>query len=307
MGVHPEQYISVTLEPVSAEFSPGQVVRIRATLTNRSDTVVPLGTWGLVNPNLAMRIRLQLPDDEQSFPLPPLRWVAPRYLQPGQSLSAEVRIDAGPAGLAILARPFDRIEIEVSGILDPVTEGQALASSLPTVTIAPARMVRTTVSAESAERYHQFLTVLVSDLRNGSPKRTLPACRATVSLLLAAQRAKSNDATLPATLGDIRELELLSMLKFCLQQSPWVAKTETLGTMQSLDITDQILAIVQPCLTNPEAIVRARAAELLGRMDRTRFATVLAAMAAKDLDPRVRAVAASFAPPPNQKSGSTHE
>jgi hypothetical protein len=81
-GRHPEKFLRITVEPVQAEFSVGDPLAVRATLTNIGEMPVPLGEWGLLSPKMMLVVKAEAEEGRaQADNRSAVIWPAPRYLQ----------------------------------------------------------------------------------------------------------------------------------------------------------------------------------------------------------------------------------
>lgn len=294
MGQHPERFVQIRLAPQAAEARPGEPLRVEAVLTNVSKLPVPVGGWGLIAPRLVLEVRARGPEGTQEIVQNlPLTWAAPRYVGPGASLRYVVSLDTGPLHDALFANPLATYDIAFSAIVDPVEKAGKLVPSLQALKVEPIAMRRLAlVGGDDPAAYWTALVGLVQQLRGTDEAQSMRAAETTVSLLAMVQGVAAGRVVLgPNIAKQLREPELLSMLKHCLQEAPPAVQGRTLLALESAELTPLIQQLLQPCLQSPDANVRACAADLIGQSKHYADKSVLARLAETDLDPLVRAVA----------------
>lgn len=310
MGLHPEQAVVVAMAPLAAQTTPGDPIIVRAKLTNTSKLPVPLGDWGLVSPKLLLEVSIKdtATGTVTLEHVTPAVWTAPRYLQPGQSVEQIIRVDSGRIWDYLIRRPLGSFELTITGILDPIDQDGKFVPRLRTVTVAPAVVARPGLSnAEDPQAYYAAMTGVSRRLLGSDVSDAMRAAEATVSLLSMSQAVRAGQVRLGEKVAsNMREPELLAMLKYCLQEAPVPVRVRTLGAMRSLTLTALMVKLMAPCIGNSSPLVRARAAELLGLTGDPKYAPILAGIAEHDADGIVRSMARAFltpAPPATAPAG----
>jgi len=304
MGRAPEEFLAVTVTPVAAEMRIGPSPAVALTLTNISDLPVPIGAWGLIAPKVTLKIQMIMPhEQEQMVEYTPIVWEAPRWLTAGESVTRIVALDTGAIGQALAYRPIEPIEFNIEGLVDPVLRDEEWASSVPSIAVEPARIVQKgLVDVESAEAYHEALKGLVRQLTGSDQIAAMRAASVTVSLLALVEKVKAGQTGPAGKLGtNLREAELLAMLRYCLQSADPVVRARTLGAMRHLTPTPLMLQLVGPCLVQSSSLVRARAVEVLASAAEGSPNRALTLLAEKDPDPLVRDMARAFLSKPKPK------
>jgi len=298
----PEKALAVELEAVPAKAAPGEPLYLRATLRNAADTPVPLGARGLAAPVVVLKA--EAGDDETFDDLPVIRWPAPRYLEPGGSLTAEIRVDVGALGQRLRHTPFAELPLKFTAVFSPVIgkEDQP-ASSVPAVSIEPARVVREALLARaSADKqgdpvaaYAEVLGWIVYDIQRGALPARLRAARQVASLLSLARRIERKQAKPPAGLENrISKPVLLRMLVEILKDDSPAVRAELLASLSRSKADPDALPFVGPVVDDPAPLVRLRMAEMIGTSKAQGGQTLLKHFA-EDLDPLVRRMASAFA------------
>jgi hypothetical protein len=297
MGRDPEEFLVVTVRPVAAEIGPGRLPAVTLTLTNVSDLPVPVGPWGLIESQVTLKVQMVMPrEQDQMIQHTPVVWEAPRWLAAGESVTRIVTLDTGAVGQALAYRPLAPIELTIETVVDPVLRGEEWTSGVPSITVEPARILRKgLVDVESPEAYYEALKGLVRQFTGGDQVAAMRAAGVTVSLLALVEKVKAGQTGPAGKLGgDLREAELLSMLRYCLQSADPIVRARTLGAMRQLTPTPLMLQLAGPCLAQSSSLVRARAVEILAGAAEGPPNRALALLAEKDPDPLVRDMARTF-------------
>jgi len=305
MARAPQKIIAVRLEPLRDQPAVGEPIELRATLTNQGPLAVPLGDWGLLSPVMAWIVTVEGDPETVFEELPLAVWPAPRYLQPGQSVSTTVRLDVGAMAEALDARCLETVKLNVSGIVDPIQRGQETRSALPDLVVTPVEITRRSLLgqrvpdnvSEANQAYQLALGGIVRDLRRGDLTRRMAAARKVAALLHLSHALSSKRVFLPKPLDDglVRRPVLLSLLRAFLADASPVVRAEMVTSLAGLpldSITSQLLA---PIIEDPEAMVRFRLAELMGTTDPQAHRAVLERLAEEDHQ-AVRMMARSLLP-----------
>jgi len=293
MGRHIERHLTVKLEPVPAGEGAPSPPAVRVVVTNVGELPVPLGQWGLMTPRLMLNVKMRVRSEAVATQAVPVVLPAPRYLLPGRSLRKEVRLDIGRVGDELAYRPLSRAELTVTVVADPVEHRGEFASAVPSVPIEPVRIVRESmVEIQDPDVYYDVLKGLVRHLLGADRTQAMRAAEATVSLLALVEKVKAG-RTLPAgkLSRHLREPELLSMLRHCLQRSPTVVRCRTLLAMRRLKLTKLMVQLTEPSLRDESPWVRALAIERLGAHGRPADLTAALELADRDGDAFVRTMA----------------
>lgn len=302
MGLVAEEFIAVEIRPVSRSVLPGEPVLIETILTNTGSLPVPLGETGLLSPVMSLEATVAGSEKRTFTDLPPATWSAPRYLQPGQSVSARVRLDVGDLGEFLRNRCMDEVELTVSGTLDPVRKGKTLRSRLPSVPIKSAVIKRLDILGEFdrsiAENfppaYQRRLGLIVRDMKRGDLPRRMLAARQVASLLATARQVEMGKAAPPARLtGHFTKPVMLTMMREVLRDASPVVRSEMLASLQDIPLDAGILRLLAAPADDPSALVRFRLAELLGDSGGARYRTILNYLA-RDADPLVCLMVSAF-------------
>ncbi|MHC4983118.1 MAG: tetratricopeptide repeat protein [Planctomycetota bacterium] len=301
-AVSPERFVEVSLEPVASRVAPGRPVALRATMTNKGDVRVPLGTEGLLVPTLFVQVVAGA--EETAFSdLPAATWPAPRYLQPGQSISVSFRVDKGTLGRMLCERPLDEIELKVTGLLSPFVKGKKTISSVPTISIQPVKITRLSLLSrvrpekreDPAEAYQEALGWIVYDMKSRQLSARMRAARQVASLLAWVRRIETRDAKPPEPLADkVSKAVVLRMLIEVLKDPAPAVRAELLSALYDVNVDDPTMKYLAPAVSDPSALVRLLAAEVIGDSN-TRGRQTIVAHLAKDADELVRLMASAFA------------
>lgn len=298
MGQSPGRFVRMTLEPTVETYLPGLPLEVKLTLENVSDLPVPLGAEGLFNPTVAWRVVVEGRRRRTFHDLPLCSLPAPRYLQPGEQVSATARLDLGPLSKQLAVWCLRELTIRVEPVVDPLQQGEQLQSAIPTLAVETLKLARPSLldaypiepSGDWAADYRLVLGYIVRDLKTGPPARRFQAARRIADLLAVVEWIESRQAFLPERQRQaIRKPVLLSMARAVLQDPEEGVRAQMLTELQTVPLTGLMRRIVSPLAEDPAALVRFRLAELLGA------AQAGADALADDEDPLVRMMVSAFA------------
>jgi tetratricopeptide (TPR) repeat protein len=301
-AISPESFLTVRLEPVTDRVAPCEPVEIRATLSNRGSVRVPLGTWGLLVPSLAVKVAAGAEKTEFAD-LPVARWPAPRYLMPGQSTTMQVRVDKGTLAQMLLRSPLDEITLTVTAVLSPTVRDKKLVSAAPTVNIQPVTITRQSLFSrvrpeklkDMPAAYDEALGWIVLDIKRGHLSDRMRAARQVASLVDWATRIQATEIKPPETLtGKVNLAIIHRMLMEVLKDSSPAVRAELLAGLCDAKLDEETLKYLGPVIEDPDALVRLRMAELIGASN-TRGRETIVSYLAQDKDDLVRLMASAFA------------
>ncbi len=280
MGLEPELFVEVSFVAPGATFEVGQPIVIDVELRNIGPIPIPTGREGLFDPKLSLIVTA---DDAENVPvvitdLPTAAWPTPRYLEPDETMTTQVRLDLGGMGKTLDDHMFTAFTLKVEGVLDALVGGESLRSALPTVTIEPLTIQRRGFAAvefgEDDARnilaaYEQAMTDLAGLAGSADPNDRLKAAKQ-VGLLKSALHAATEDPTvLPVTglpLDSMTESLQAMQLALLADRSP-VVRAALLDAIDGEAIDDRRNA-VSACFGDPSELVRFRVAELMLNMRR---------------------------------------
>ena len=305
-GLAPERLVSVRLEAVKDKVAPGEPVEIRATLTNKGDMRLAVGTQGLFVPRIALQVTAGA--GKAAFAdLPVARWPAGRYLMPGESISMQVCLDKGPLAQMLCRRPLDEIALTVSALLGPVEREdqkgkRTIASSLPAVTIQPVTITRLSLLSrlppeklnDMPSAYQESLGWIVYDMKKGQLPVRMRAARQVASLLEWSRQIEAREAPPPQALaGKVLRPVVLRMLEEVLKDSAPAVRAEMLAALCDVKLDADVLKCLTPVIDDSSPLVRLRVVELVGASDTSGKDTIVTYLA-QDADELVRLMASAF-------------
>jgi hypothetical protein len=304
MARHPEKYLSVTLRGPSAPWQVGEGLEIEAVLTNSGDLPVPLGPAGLIRATMSLEAAAPGLTQERFRDLPMIVWPAPKYLPPGQSVRAAVRIDVGALEYFLARHPLEDVELTVTAMLDPVQRGRETASSVPTLAVAPVVVTRRGLLGDlkrddpdaGATAYRYALRVIMTDLVRGDLPRRMRAARQLGELMTLVRDVQLFKTRLPDALkGAVNKNVLLAMIQKAIQDPSEVVRAEMLAALGQASLDESIIQVLVPAASDPSPLVRFRLVELLSAGGQGRAATTIDALS-RDADPLVRQMVTAFGP-----------
>lgn len=316
MGLQPSKYIRISLEGPREAPAPGEPILVQAVLENIGPLPVSVDAWGLLDRRLGFRLESAGGEEASLASLPMLTWPAPRYLAPGQTVSAVCRLDVGSLERFLVRRPLSTVELRIEPIVSPteifdetrdetrrvwrVVSGLE-PMKLPVLTIRRRSLIAS--EPPSAESYRVLSDSLTQTLTKGDlPARVLAAKR--IAALLALQRDPTAPAAIRAVLD---EADLLRKMMLALQDRDELVRAEMIAGLQYADAGEAMLNEIGRVVEDPSPLVRLRVAEMIGASETAGRETLIARYAA-DPDGRVRTMARAFLhawkhpePPPRDK------
>lgn len=276
-----QKYLKVTLQPEQTVLRPGQVALITATLTNISRVDLPLGQSGLLSPVMGLRVEVTPAGSKATTQpwkvfkkLPLAIWPTDKILPAGKSFSCQVRIDLGPLGDLLRTRPFEKFSLKVSGILDPIIQGDRMLSASPQVVVKPVVITRMSLLAGKAGAVRRMMSALTDEVNSKSPAGRMRAA-GTLALLMAKRENTAGSVNQsPAEklfLSGVSKQDLLTLLGKLLADNNYVVRAEVLAALvrvkYDVGLDSNVLAIVKPLSADKAELVRFRLIELLGKSD----------------------------------------
>jgi len=308
MGISPEKFLSVEIHTAQPGVLTGEAIRVEATLTNNGPIDVPLGSRGLVSAVLGLEAQSAGSDGPTFADLPMIVFPAPRYLRPGQSVTADVRIDVASLA-AYLARSCLRdVKLTVAAKLDPGQANGDLVGALASVKIAP---VELTVHGLRGEQFlgrlghpkpdkpkaaYELVLALLArhDLAKGDVPARMRAARQSASLLMLAREIQAGRLrNAPGFDGDLLTDALMLQMDKALADASPAVRAEMVAALEQVSLDEALLARLGSVVQDPSYLVRFRMAELIGASG-TPGSQTLVDLYAQDDDPCVRKMARAF-------------
>jgi len=299
----PGKFVTVTLEPVGETMIPGRDLTLAVTLTNIAKIPVPLGTRGLVRPVVKLEVAVAGSRNARTYDdLPLCVMPAPRYLQPGKSVRAVVRLDVGRLGRLLAATPLTELTLTVKPTVAPVKPFGRIISAVPTLNVAPLKITRSDLLGAFdrtrpdlwASQYAKALETIKTDLTGADVLKRVTAARQTAALLAVARGIERRAAKAPEPLsGRVSKAALLPLLRQALNDASFAVRAETVAAMANVSLDRHILPLLTGAARDPHPLVRFRLAELLGASRSVGVRTTMKALAADD-DDLVRSMAQTF-------------
>ena len=305
MALSPEKFLAVTIRPVRDRIAPGEPIAVEATLTNTSAVNIPLGEYALFNPVMGLEVSVEGMEKMVFNDLPLVFWPAPRYLRPGESVRASVRLDVGKLGVFLASRPLETLSLNVTGMLNPVQYGREFRSWVPTVKPKHAKITRldllasfaVTAGDEWRKAYRLALGYVVRDMKRGSIAERMRAARQVGSLLALVREVELGRHEPPSPhAGDVTKPVLLTMLREVLKDSSPTVRAEMLASLNYVSLDKSIVRLLSRAVEDTSSLVRFRMVELIGASGTPGRETIVDYLA-QDKDQHVRRMAEAFAKP----------
>ncbi len=299
MGLKPEQYISVTCEPLASTVKLGEPIILKATLTNTGKLPIQIGKWGLLDNRLGLAVSVDKDVNAKTFTsLPLVIWPAPKILKPGQVVTGQVRVDTGVIADFLSAQPLEDINLNVQGIVSPEETGKTIISRLPSTNPQPTVVRRMGIlggtSGPVGDRYNQALGAIAYEQTKGTVSQRMNSARQVASLLQWYRDVEQEKTLLSHSLKPVVNKNiLLGMMSQTLNDKTPVVRAEILAALCFTDLDGDILNQIGPVIGDPSPLVRFRIAELLGASGNKGNLKMLE-MFAKDEDKFVRMIANAF-------------
>jgi tetratricopeptide (TPR) repeat protein len=310
----PEKILSVSVQPVRKSVKPCDPIELKVAVRNISKVSVPVGSWGLFSPAVGFRVRVGKGDDAppETFTRVPLASLpSPRYLEPGAEISDTVRIDVADFARYIDTRPLEELTIEVDSLLDPITiqtdqeqDEPNTFSPLPGLEIAPATITRSSLfdsypvrfdrSDPSAWQpaYMKLLGYMVREIKTGSLPERMRVARRLGSLLAAATLDRNDRGDIPEPLdGKLSLAHLVRMMVEMQKDRSPAVRAEMLAAMDHCIMEDWVLNYIAPRFSDPAAMVRYRALEVVAQAGVKNNTPVIQSFLTSDPDELIRRLA----------------
>ena len=295
MGTDPASAIQVTLTTPKPDVAVGEAMVVQATLTNRSSVPMPLGAGAMVSNQYTLQLRMETPRNRPVAVEPVILFNAPKYLQPGKSVTGQVRIDIGPLDTYLRHHPLDTVRLKVTGIISPVQKRASLVSEMPTVpkpTLTLKRVGLTEMIA-GVNRLQQAVEQLDRELAGGNLAVRCRASRQLGALVTYVQKQRALGNSGHAASLELSKTQLVGLVRRALADKDQAVRCDILAALCGATLSAEQLNVVAPLLRDPSPIVRMGVAELIGLIG-TEGANQVMSMLAKDKSAPVAMMANAF-------------
>ena len=277
MGLAPQEHLTVIISPVVEVVGFEDAVQVRVTISNIGPIPIPLvqPEGGTLQPQMSIHVALSGAGDVPvGFDaLPMITFPAPRYLDPGRSVEATVRLDVGRFGAFLTEHPFDELTLTVSGMLSPQQQGDEFFSGVPGIVVSPAKITRRSLlgtfalgeKGEPAKVYRTALAYIVRDIQVGSLRQRMRAARQTAALMGLLRRDERGRGTIPQAVRPVvTRGVVLRMIQEIMKDRSSAVRAELLSALQRVKLDEGIMQQLGRAVEDPSPLVRLRMAELIG-------------------------------------------
>ena len=295
MGTDPASAIQVTLTTPKPDVAVGEAMVVQATLTNRSSVPMPLGAGAMVSNQYTLQLRMETPRNRPVAVEPVILFNAPKYLQPGKSVTGQVRIDIGPLDTYLRHHPLDTVRLKVTGIISPVQKRASLVSEMPTVPTPTLTLKRVglTEMIAGVNRLQQAVEQLDRELAGGNLAVRCRASRQLGALVTYVQKQRALGNRGHAASLELSKTQLVGLVRRALADKDQAVRCDILAALCGATLSAEQLNVVAPLLRDPSPIVRMGVAELIG-LSGTEGAHQVMTMLAKDKSAPVAMMANAF-------------
>lgn len=308
MGLTPEKFLTVDVRSARTGVLTGEAIHIEATLTNTGPIDLPLGSRGLVSAVLGLEVTADGLNRTTFAGVPMIIFPSPRYLRPGKSVTADVRIDVAALAAHLASNCLRDVKLIVAARLDPLQTNGELAGALASVKIAPVELtVYGLLSEEFLGRlghakpeqpkaaYELAVALLARhDLAKGDVPSRMRAARQTAALLMLAREIQVGRVqNAPGYDGALRMAALVVQMDKALADKSPAVRAEMLAALGQVSLDEALLARLGGVVQDPSYLVRFRMVELIGASG-TPGSRTLVDLYAQDADPCVRKMAQAF-------------
>lgn len=305
MGLSPEKFLVTVVRPVREVVGSMEPIELEVALGNSSEIDLPLGPDGLVNAAVSFKVSVTAGVSEEFTDLPMAILPAPRYLKGNQAVRMVIRIDVGAFEKFLVNHPFEVVTLNIEGVLDPVERGEVMRSSLPTVNIRRVGMARADVlgqfdraKGDWAAQYNRALGYIVKDMQQGDVgARSLAAARVGSLLTVCANRQSQETVMPKQLLSVVKQPVLLSMTRELMKDPSATVRAQMVSSLDYCKVDGNLLKIIWPAITDNNALVRLRMAELLGIENIIPTQKAVTTRLLEDKDPLVAKMVKAFQKP----------
>jgi tetratricopeptide (TPR) repeat protein len=313
MGTDPGAFFQVRLEAPEAPVRLCEALDVSATLTNTSKVSLPIDGWGLLGRRLGLVVGLADRKDRVFQTVPVIVWPAPKYLQPGQSVTGSVRIDVGPIEAWLANHPLETVELSVHGVVSPVEDRQRVLSSLPGVSPPRTTLRRSGLSLAGRQeagvgisltpsQYRQALRQIERTLQSGPLRERMRSARQVASLLSWLRDMQQGRQKPPPVLREaLSKPVLLGLMGQALADRSPLVRAEMIASLAYAELSGEMLNRVGRVVEDPSPLVRLRVVELLGASP-LKANDKLIELYTRDANPNVVLMAKAFAQARRQAS-----
>ena len=303
VGIAIDKVLMLTIQPVSEVVSYCEPIEVEVVLTNNGPVPFPIvpPAGGLIQPKVILSVVVKGRMTKEFEGLVKVALPAPRYLEPGQSISAKARIDLGLLGDHINNLPFSDLRLTINGVIGQVEieADDRITSQMPLLPGRPASILRQGLFStfgldpqrDLAGTYQKSLGFIVRDIQNGKLPARLRAARQVGALLRITRMPRRQRFGVPRSVSAVLdELVLVRMLQEVLKDSDPLVRAEMLSSLNGVSVSEVILRELGPAIEDADPLVRFRLAEMLGLSGSTGRQKVLVHLS-QDSDEMVRQMA----------------
>ncbi len=303
LGLTPQLFINVKIQPVKSMVSVGQPMYVKAILTNKSEVPITIGSNGLLDNRLGLVVNLKGQSDRPLVfaSVPVIILPAPRYLPPGKSVTGQVRLDVGSMALYLPHHPLEAVKLEIRGVVSPREKANCTVSDLPMIKPAAATITRMAMLAVvddldsvSPRQYNNHLRAIEKTLTDGKLKKQVLAVRRIGSLICWMRDVQQKRATFPAGIASTVKMKiLLGLMTKALQNPRPIVRAEMVASLADASLDGEILNRLGAVIEDPSPLVRFRIAEVIGASG-TAGSRQLVELYAKDTNKLVAGMATAY-------------
>ena len=295
MGADPAAAIQVTLTTLKPDVVLGEAMIVHTTLTNRSSVPMPLGAGAMVSNQYTLQIQMETPRARTVSVEPVLFFNAPKYLQPGKSVTGQVRLDIGPLDTYLRNHPLDTVRLTVTGIVSPVQKRASLVSEMPTVPQPTVTLTRVGLTEASVgpRRLQRAVEQIDRELATGKLPVRCGASRQLGALVTYVQKQRALGDRGHRASRQLSKTQLVGLVRRALADKDEAVRCDMLAALCGAKLSGEQLNVIAPLLRDPSPIVRMGVAELIG-LSGTEGAHQVLTMLAKDKSAPVAMMANAF-------------
>jgi len=296
--ISPDKAVSVQLNVRGSKFSYGSRFGATLAITNNSSEPLVICDDGLLKGNI--RIDADISGDiNKKIPNLAVVKIRPALpVGPGKSILIPLRLVTAELRRILISYPQASLNIEFTGFIDPVADGQKVSNRL--ADIEPAKVA---VERPGIKLTGKYLQNRFSSLSKGQQGQRIKAAELFAGLLTEQNAMANREPLYKFTYADWMPAMLKSALLQSIADSNWVVKVHTMAAMLSVPLDYEMINAVAQNLNDTHWPVRLMAIYLLDKNQQSNFGKVLDWSAKYDTSRLVRdmAIALGAAKPQEQK------
>jgi tetratricopeptide (TPR) repeat protein len=286
-AAHPRDFLRFELTASRGDVPCGGPWRCELRLTSTAPFPITVGEGQMIAGRVLATARRCDAAEQRIADYLPLSLALRPVLANGESIRLTTTPLVGPAWVLAQAAPQQAFAIEISFVLDPVSDpaGPGYVSALPDFAAARLTVQRTAVDASRTG-----VQGLLNSLRNGTESERMRAVRTLAALV--AEREAARLAPPDYVFHRVDEIKLRRAVLATLADPTPIVRAAALDALRGLEFDPRVLEQVAPALSDANWLVRLLVLDVLAEKQGQVFRPVLESSARAEPDDLVRRAAA---------------